>query len=175
MLKGTSPLIPTVLRLLLFLFIFALPIIAQTQKGGITTIILTRHAEKDMVDKQDPELTEPGKWRAARLAGIFPNAKPDELYSTPYKRTVATLQPWATITGLTIKNYNPADLATFADELKTKKNKTIVVCGHSNTTPSLANLLLGEEKYKSLSDDEYNKIFVITIVKGKAKGKVLEY
>ena len=148
----------------------------QAQKTETITIILVRHAEKDTTTAgDDPELAAAGKVRAQKLAGMFPNAKPDEMFSTPYIRTRETLMPWAKQAGVEIKDYNATNLPEFADRLKQQKGKTIVVAGHSNTTPALANLLLDSDKYKTLPDAVYNKIFVITLLKGKVKGKVIEY
>lgn len=145
------------------------------QKNEITTIILTRHAEKNINEGDNPSLSIAGRIRANKLATVFPNAKPSEMYATPYKRTIETLEPWAKATGLIIKKYEASKLAEFAEQLQEIKGKTVVVAGHSNTTPALANLLINEDKYRQLPDDEYNKIFVITITKGKAKAKVIEY
>ncbi len=148
--------------------------IVEGQKNLSTTIILIRHAEKDTGDN-NPGLTEAGKLRAKKLMTLFPNATPDEMYATPYKRTFQTLQPWAGSLSITIKPYSPVNLPEFADQLLKEKGKTIVVAGHSNTTPALANLLIGSESYKTLDENEYNKVFVITVVKGKGKAKIIEY
>ncbi len=162
-------------RVILFLFVVLAAGCATGQKKAVTTILLTRHAEKASATDDNPPLSEAGKARALRLTTLFPNAKPDEFYSTPYKRTMETLQPWADKTGLQIQTYDASNLAEFANRLNDKKGKTIVVAGHSNTTPALANLLLGEDRYKTMADDEYNKIFIITVNKGLVQGKVLEY
>jgi 2,3-bisphosphoglycerate-dependent phosphoglycerate mutase len=53
--------------------------------------------------------------------------------------------------------------------------KTIVVAGHSNTIPGLVNLLLHDNKFKNLDDNEYDKIFVVTVENDKASVKVLTY
>jgi hypothetical protein len=60
------------------------------------------------------------------------------------------------------------------------KLKRIVVVGHSNTTPALANLLIRQEKYKVLDESEYDKIWIIKIKKNstkpnKIKDKVIKY
>jgi hypothetical protein len=56
------------------------------------------------------------------------------------------------------------------------KGKTIVVAGHSNTTPALVNLLLGAEKYKALDDTVYSKIWILTIKEdGRVDDKIIEY
>ena len=164
-----------VYRIFLILVMVVSGLYSFAQKNEITTIILTRHAEKNVNEGDDPSLSIAGRIRANKLATLFPNAKPSEMYATPYKRTNETLEPWAKANGLTIKKYDASKLAEFADQLKEMKGKTVVVAGHSNTTPALANLLINEDKYKQQPDDEYNKIFVITITKGKAKAKVIEY
>lgn len=92
----------------------------EGQKNVATTIILIRHAEKDTSDN-NRGLTDAGKLRAKKLMILFPNAQPDEMYATPYKRTFQTLQPWAGKLGLTIKPYSPGSLADFANQLLHKK------------------------------------------------------
>ncbi len=163
---------------LLFLPLFvSISITAHSQKAdAITTIILVRHAEKDTTGGgDDPGLTTRGEIRARKLAIMFPNAKPDALYATPYNRTKQTLAPWAAAAKLEIKTYDAARLDELANQLKLLPGKTIVVAGHSNTTPALANLLIGSDRYRSWEDEVYNKLFVITVTKGKAKAKVIEY
>lgn len=148
----------------------------QAQKPGTTTIILVRHAEKEIiVGNNDPGLTSVGKLRATRLSTLFPNANPDEMYSTDFKRTRETLAPWAKTKNLEINIYDAAHQTELANQLKQQKGKTIVVAGHSNTIPALANLLTGSDKYTSWEDAVYNKLIVVTIYKGKAKAKVIEY
>jgi broad specificity phosphatase PhoE len=72
-----------------------------------------------------------------------------------------------------IQLYTPSK--TFAEQLLQQKGKTILVVGHSNTIPALANALLKEQKFKDLDDSVYNKIFIVTITGDKAEVKVLEY
>jgi phosphohistidine phosphatase SixA len=140
-----------------------------------TAIILLRHAEKDTVGGSDPQLSAAGKLRAKKLLKVFDKVKADEMYSTPYIRTMETLKPWAEKAKLNIKAYDAGKLKTFAEELKLKKG-IIVVAGHSNTTPALVNFLLGEEKYKALDDSVYSKIWVVKLKKdGTVSEKLIEY
>ena len=131
--------------LLVWLVMFVATVGTHAQKNETTTLILVRHAEKDTGD--NPSLSLLGKQRAEKLPSLFPNAKPDEFYSTAYNRTVQTLEPWANARGKTIQTYDAGNQADFASRLKTQKGKTIVVAGHSNTIPTLANLLLNTSKY----------------------------
>ncbi len=139
-----------------------------------TTIILLRHSEKDTVGK-DPSLSAAGFERAARIPTLFKSIKPDAFYSTPYLRTRQTLEPWATKAGLSIKEYNAAKPDTFVQTLLSNQGKTLVVAGHSNTIPGLVNLLLKQNKYSNLNDSVYSQLWIVTIRKGKASEKVMEY
>ncbi len=140
-----------------------------------TKIILVRHAEKDTMGGSNPGLTAEGVNRADRLYQSFPGITPDEFYSTNYTRTVATVTPWAKMAGKEVKLYDAKSQAAFAEIIKLETGKTIVIAGHSNTVPPLINLILGKEKYSLLKDDEYDKIFVITINDGIIKDTVIVY
>ena len=158
--------------LIAFLSIIFIPFFSVAQ--NITTIILIRHAEKEN-NSNDPSLSPAGLDRSYKLQKALPDYNPDYFYSTDYKRTQQTITPWVNATNKTITIYNADTLSALANHLKTQKGKTIVVVGHSNTTPQLANLLLGNEKYPSLDDAIYNKIFVITIEGTTVTDKVIEY
>lgn len=145
---------------------------AQNQK---LTIILLRHAEKDLTDKNkaNPELSAAGKLRAEKLIEVVKKYKPDLIYSTNYKRTRATVLPLAETVDaryrIPIRPYNFDKLDEFADELLKSNARTIVVVGHNNTTPELANLLIKQEKYKDLGENEYDKIWVAKVRRYKRK------
>jgi 2,3-bisphosphoglycerate-dependent phosphoglycerate mutase len=152
-----------------------------TIKAQTTTIILLRHAEKDTslpnatMMKADPPLTKAGEARAVQLLSVLKDFKPDIIYSTNYIRTKATVTPLAQKFAKDIVVYNPNDLIAFAEVLRMQKGKTIVVAGHSNTTPALVNALLKEKKYESLPDSVYNKFWIVTIDGDKITDKLIEY
>ena len=154
----------------LFLFAFAgSNLFAQHRK---LTVILLRHAEKDISENADtanPELSAEGKLRAQRLIKIINKYNPDVIYSTNYTRTRATVMPLARSRRAMIFIYDPQNLNQMVDLIMSGKLKRIVVVGHSNTTPTLANLLIKQDKYKTLAESEYDKIWVIKIKKNKRK------
>ncbi len=139
------------------------------------TIILLRHAEKDLTDKNksNPELSAAGKERSEKLVETVRKYKPDLIYSTNYKRTRATVLPLAeTIDAryrIPIRVYDFDRLEEFADELLKSNARTIVVVGHNNTTPELANLLVKAEKYKARGENEYDKIWIVEVRRYKRK------
>lgn len=160
----------TYIALSLFLLTFSSGnVFAQYKK---ITVILMRHAEKDIseeADTTDPELSEAGKIRARKLAEIALKYKPEIIYSTDYIRTKATVAPLTSKLRAMTFIYDPKNLDEMYDKIMSGKYKKIVVVGHNTTTPALANLLLKEEKYKRLGENEYDKIFVVKIKKNKEK------
>jgi 2,3-bisphosphoglycerate-dependent phosphoglycerate mutase len=164
--------------LLIFLFVFTASFTkAEAQKKSrVTTVILLRHAEKQIIEGNDnPPLSPAGIERSQRLQSTFPNVVPDIFYSTPFIRTQETLKPWATALNKEIKTYDSGKLLEFSEELLKQQGKTIVVVGHSNTIPQLVNLLIHNEKYRQLPDDEYGTIYIVTIKRGNGKEKIIKY
>lgn len=147
------------------------------KNSNATIIYLVRHAEKAKEGGRDPLLTTEGTERATRLKNILMNANIEEVYSTDFKRTQLTAAPLANTIGQTIQSYNPRELKAFAEQLKSNsQGKRILIAGHSNTTPTLTNALLGEEKFPQLTEAQYDHLFVVTIgADGIAKGMDLRY
>jgi phosphohistidine phosphatase SixA len=139
----------------------------------ITTFILVRHAEKASSSEKDPKLTEKGVKRSQQLATFLSEVQVDAIYSTDFIRTRNTVKPLADDFGLDINPYEPKNLESFIRKLiKNHNGQTVVISGHSNTTPQLVNILLGEERYASFDDSEYDWIFVVDFISmGNAKVK----
>ncbi|OEK00803.1 hypothetical protein BFP97_04450 [Roseivirga sp. 4D4] len=162
-------------RIALLLFISALAINVNAQTD-VTTFILVRHAEKSKDDPRDPSLSEEGIKRAESLNKILMQADIAALYSTPYKRTKSTVQPIADAKGLEINIYDPRSADFLKDIMEKHKGKTVVISGHSNTTPLVANLLTGSDQFKQLSEDDYSKIYMVSVSEiGKGTATILTY
>jgi 2,3-bisphosphoglycerate-dependent phosphoglycerate mutase len=131
------------------------------EKSHVSYIYLTRHAEKQHDGTHNPSLTEMGQSRAENIKELLKDKNIAQVYSTNYKRTMETSEPLAKELKLTIKNYDPRDLQAFAKQLLKLKENVLVV-GHSNTTPSLARLL-GGENIPDLKETEYEHVFLIKI------------
>lgn len=128
-----------------------------------TQFILVRHAEKLDASK-NPELSELGKKRAEKLSEILKDVSVDKLYATNYLRTQNTLLPISQRTDLTIETYDPNDINFSSNLISENEGKTVVISGHSNSTPKLVNQLIGKEVYKPLDENEYGKIWIITFL-----------
>lgn len=159
------------------IFLLFLVVIAHVDAQSITTVILVRHAEKAIDNTDDPDLKAEGFERANRLAALFKNTPIDAVYATQYKRTKNTVAPLAQQKGLEVQIYQTVNFATINAFIEKHSGGTIVIGGHSNTTPQIANLLTGKEEFKTFPDSEYDNIFILSVVDtGKvAKVTVLNY
>jgi len=159
-----------IIVLLLFVSTFSL---AQET----TIFILVRHAEKASDGTSDPALTVEGVARADKILSLFSKTEITSIYSTNYIRTKMTVAPLAEAKKAEIAIYDPGSLEKFADKLlNDNSGGTVIVSGHSNTTPTLANLLLGEEKFKQFEDSDYGNLLIITTSdSGKPKLLHLRY
>lgn len=144
-------------------------------QDSVTTYYLIRHAEKDRSneDEQDPALTEAGEKRAQKWADALKDVKFDAVYSTNYKRTMQTATPLAKQNDLEIQQYDPNE--AYNEDFKNKTTgKTVMIVGHSNTTPAFTNKILGKEKYEQLDDAENGALFIVQILPdGKIISKVI--
>jgi broad specificity phosphatase PhoE len=170
----------TILRSLLVCCILLSTLAVQAQ-SKTTTIIVVRHAEKEVVTgdammKADPPLSAEGKTRAENLIGALKEFSPAAVFSTNYERTRATVSPLSKKIGVEIQMYDPRNQQALADKLKTMEGSTIVVAGHSNSVPGLVNLLIGDNtKYANLDESVYNKIFIVRITDGIPTVEIREY
>ena len=137
------------------------------------TIILLRHAEKDEAQEErtlDPGLSDEGKERAEHLADVLEKYKPDAVFSSQFRRTFYTAAPYANgRRRMMVRFYDHKHLDEIARIAREGNLKTIVVVGHNTTTPQLANMLIGKEKYNFFAEKEYDKMIVIKISRQKNK------
>jgi 2,3-bisphosphoglycerate-dependent phosphoglycerate mutase len=147
-----------------FVFVFFICLsLGTVAQDKITTFILVRHAEKATTD-QDTELSVQGNERATRLAALLKNTAITAVYSTKYKRTQNTIAPTAKEKSLTITTYDNLHQTTLA-ELATKyAGGTILIAGHSNTIPAIANTLLGKKEFENFSESEYGNILIVSVI-----------
>ena len=157
---------------LLFAFAFSL-LSACSSNDNITTYYLIRHAEKDRTDKtnRNPDLNENGLKRAENWAKHFKNIHLDAVYSTNYNRTQQTANPTAKSKNLEVLSYNPSKMYDSIFRINTE-GKSVLVVGHSNTTPVFANKILGEKKYENMNDHDNASLYIVTISGDKKTSKI---
>jgi len=134
-----------------------------------TTIVLVRHAEKQLGAIDDAPLTPQGELRATRLAEMFGDAEPlgrvQRIYVTDTRRSQQTAASLAqrlnlkpTIVAAKISN---AELAR--QVLRENRGGLAMVVGHSNTVPQLVAELAGRDKVPAMGDEEFDTMYVVTV------------
>jgi phosphohistidine phosphatase SixA len=136
----------------------------QSSETMTSTYYFIRHAEKDRSDSsnKDPHLTEAGQARAEHWSDVLREVKFDAIYSTNFIRTKETAQPMATKNHLDITIYNPNKIEAKSFLAETK-GKTILIVGHSNTTPAFVNKILGHKKYGDIDDGNNGNLYIVTV------------
>jgi len=140
-----------------------------------TVIYLVRHAEKADDGTRNPPLTKKGQARAIELYQVLKDERLSKIYSTDYKRTRETAEPTSKETGISISIYDPRQLEAFADDLRATKGEIILVTGHSNSTPTLANMIIQDDQYVQFDESEYSNLITITIKDGKITSDMSSY
>lgn len=134
--------------------------------SDITTVYyFIRHAEKDRSDtsQKDPELTKIGIQRAKNWATLFEKVEFDQIFSTDYRRTQQTVKYVSIEQKVAVHSYDPNDL--YNDDFKTlTAGKTILIVGHSNTTPEFVNAILGIEKFPHIADSNNANLYIVSII-----------
>ena len=138
-------------------------------KEQTSQYFLVRHAEKGQDDPKDPTLTATGQARAQLIARELAHAGITAIYSTDYQRTRLTAQPLADRLGLNVQIYDAKrDLAEFLQEVQSNHaGERVLIVGHSNTIPNMANILSGKESYQQFDDADYNHLLIVTGMLGQ--------
>jgi broad specificity phosphatase PhoE len=127
-----------------------------------TTFFLVRHAEKASGD--NPGLTYQGQERAVNLATILRSVGVNRIYSTDYKRTIATAEPLANYLRIPVEKYLSGDIERVAKTfLQNHAGEKILVVGHSNTTPDLFNALVENELLDHFADPDYGNLLIVRV------------
>ena len=161
------------MRLFKWLSIGAIGVLAACQAPvanapATTEIYLVRHAEKT-TERPDPGLTAAGAIRAIMLADTLEDAGLTAIWSTDYKRTRDTAAPIAARLGIDVQLYDPRDLPGFAAQLKADAAQSVLVVGHSNTTPGLTALLGGDPGTPIDEAREYDRLYVVDLNHGSSE------
>ncbi len=156
---------------LLFVFVFTL--ITSCTSDKTSTYYLIRHAEKDRTNlmNANPHLNFEGEKRAQKWSDYFTDVKFDAVYSTKYFRTVETATPTAKTKGLVINYYDPSNMYDSIFKAETQ-GKTVLVVGHSNTTPAFTNTILDEEIYENMDDNDNASLYIVTVTGDKKESKI---
>ncbi len=150
--------------------------------AGSTTVIVIRHAEKDMnVSPADPPLAAAGEARAALLAQMFGDAKAygrvDAIYVSPALRNRLTAAPLAARLGI-------GEIVAPADDPRSLAHRVlrehgggrVLVVGHADTVPQIVAALSGNSKIPEIGAQEYGTMYIVAVPRiGRANVLRLTY
>ena len=156
-------------RVLCIAVLLLFPAAASAQQS----IIIVRHAEREAGDG-DVRLSEAGRQRAERLAGILKDAGITHIFVSDLRRTLETAQPLARVRNISPSRIaipsrgrgkiEPSELqvrATLMAISKLPRTAVVLVVAHSNTVPTFLTRL-GYGPRIEIPDAEYDNLFVIT-------------
>ena len=142
---------------------------AYWNSATTTTIVLIRHAEKQVGAISDAPLAPPGEVRAARLAQMFGDAaefgRVQKIYVTDTRRTQQTAAGVAQRLGLTpVIIGGKTDSKQLARRvLGENRGGRALIVGHSNTVPEIVAALSGRNDVPPINDDEFDTLYVVTV------------
>jgi len=130
----------------------------------VTTVILVRHAEKNIEpDNPNPDLSPEGRARAQELVHILGGTGVTAIYATQYGRTQQTVQPLAERLSLPVNRIDSRNTPELVRQIKSNHAGGVVfVAGHNNTVPAII-AELGGGTYPTIPETEYDNMFVVTL------------
>jgi phosphohistidine phosphatase SixA len=143
----------------------------------VTTVIIVRHAEKNIEpNNPDPDLSPAGQARAQEIARMFGDSGVQAIYATQYKRTQQTVAPLASRLGLSVSTIDAKQSVELTRRiLSSNRGQTVFIAGHNNTVPEIVNILSGEN-FPIIPESEYDNMFIVTMYRfGKAKVLKVKY
>jgi phosphohistidine phosphatase SixA len=133
-----------------------------------TTVIVIRHAEKQLGSIADPPLTAAGEARAELLGQMFGDAKApghiDAIYVSPALRNRQTAAPLAAQLGIE-EAVAPADdpRALARRALHEHHGDRVLIVGNSDTIPEIVAALSGNPHIPEIGAQEYGTMYIVTV------------
>ena len=130
-------------------------------------MVAIRHAERASSDR-DSELSALGESRARDLARFLADVPLERVYSSDFRRTRDTVGPLRELRPLPLEIYDPSELGALAALIR-ERGESVVVAGHSNTTPALVRALGGRSPGSPdvlpevLDESLYDRVYVLRI------------
>ncbi|MGA2777120.1 MAG: phosphoglycerate mutase family protein [Steroidobacteraceae bacterium] len=133
-----------------------------------TTVVVIRHAEKQLDGSADPPLSPAGEARAALLAKLFGDAHSpghiDAIYVSPTLRSRRTVEPLAASLGLTPLVAAQDDARALAHRvLREHAGQRVLIVGHSDTAPAMVAALSGRSDIPPMAAEEFGTMYIITV------------
>lgn len=129
-----------------------------------TRYYIVRHAER-LNNSSDSPLSAVGQARANILRDTLQGKGIDYIFASTFQRTQQTAQPLATALGLDLKIYRPDTTAGLIARLKKIRGKDVLVVGHSNTVPEIAQGL-SNQTVPPIPEDDFDNLYIVKVSSG---------
>lgn len=156
---------PLVLPVLVFFGLLAAAVWVFDARAT-TVVVVVRHAEVENLADSDPGLSVDGRERAARLAKMLSQARPeralDAIFTSEFRRTQQTATPLSESLGLTLNIVPAATWSTLPRKItREHRGEYVFVAGNSTSIPALIEALSGQKV--TVREDEYDALFVVFV------------
>jgi broad specificity phosphatase PhoE len=137
------------------------------RSATMTTVVVVRHAEKQLGTIEDPPLAPAGEERARRLAQLLGarsnDARLTAIYVSDTRRAQQTAAPLAAALALAPIVRPANDIEGLVEEvLREHRGKQVLIVGHSNTVPAIVGRLAGRD-VPPMPDDQYDALYVVSV------------
>src|SRR5262245_45697251 len=150
-------------------FLVLLAAFVYWNSATTTTIVLIRHAEKQLGAIDDAPLTPQGELRATRLAQMFGDAEAfgrvQKIYVSDTRRSQQTAAALAQRLNLkpVIVDAKSGTSGLARRVLRENRGGLAIIVGHSNTVPQLVTALTGASNVPPIDDQAFDTMYVITV------------
>lgn len=144
-----------------------------------TRVFLVRHAEKANDGTRDPPLLPEGVVRANCLAQALSDVEVTHVFATDLQRTALTVQPLAAANELQVQTLPASDVEPLAETLRAlPAGSVVVLAGHSNTIPSLTELLgaplAGLNDKGHIPEQEHDRLIELVLTEGVVTAPLMQ-
>ena len=132
-----------------------------------TTVVVVRHAEKELSTIEDPPLSQAGEQRAQLLARMLGErngrARIDAIIASDTRRAQRTAAPLADRLGIAVTTVEAKDYDRLISEVRAHRGGRILIVGHSNTVPEIVHRLAGGDPVPPIAEDDYSQLYIVTM------------
>jgi hypothetical protein len=154
--KITSRLLISCITVALIVVTAGCAIVTHSEPGTTTTIILTRHGDRDPLAE---ELNDKGRLRAAALVEAVAGMNITAIYSPDLKRNLDTAQPLAKHLGIKVQVLGTSKNEVTTTILTRHPGETVIWIGNSGNLKGIYSLLRG----KGAPPITYGDLYIVEV------------
>lgn len=133
-----------------------------------TTVVVVRHAEKELGTIEDPPLSQAGEQRAELLARTYGGrdgvGRLAAVFASDTRRSQRTAAPVAARLGISVTTVPAADVDGLLRRIGNQyRGRSVLIIGHSNTVPEIVRRLSGNPGVPPMPEDDYSTMYVVTV------------